>query len=126
MFLARINPTTGAVQSASAGNVDAYILRPHGWEPIVTDGVPLGVDTDTQYVLNRHHVAPGDILLAISDRGPHNDSGLDTTRIAEALLRHMHLPPKDLTKLACHLIRRQIDDDQRSRCVLVVKRGEDA
>ena len=125
MFLARIHPTTGAVQSASAGHVDAYILRPHGWEPIVTDGVPLGVDTDTEYELNRHHVAPGDILLAISDRGPHNDSGLDTTRIAEALLRHMHLPPQDLTKLACHLIRRQVND-QRSRCVLVVKRGDHA
>ncbi len=125
MFLARIHPETGTVLSASAGHVDAYVLRPHGWEPIVTDGVPLGVDTDTEYVVNRHQVAPGDILLAISDRDPHSDSGLDTTRIAETLLRHMHLPPKDLTKLACHLIRRQVED-RRARCVLVVKRGDES
>jgi serine phosphatase RsbU (regulator of sigma subunit) len=124
MFLARIDPATGQIESASAGHVDAYILRPHGWEPIVTDGMPLGVDTDIEYVANRHQVAPGDVLLAISDRNPDGDSGLDTTRIAETLLRHLHLPPKDLTKLACHLIRRQVDD-QRTRCVVIVKRRED-
>ena len=124
MFLARIDTKNGWIDSSTAGTTDAYILRPHGWEPIVRDGVPLGAEPDTEYVQQRHQIAPGDVLVIMSDRQlDAGDFGLDTTQIAETLLRHMHLSPAEISQLATKMIQDQVSDD-RTRSVVVVKREE--
>ncbi len=127
LFVARLNPNSGLLESASAGCPDAYILRPHGWEPIVQDGLGLGSQPEAVWARQTHTIAPGDILLVISDRESASDaagSGLATTQIAENLLRHMHLRASALAEKAVQLIRKQTRDG-RSRSVVIVKRSDD-
>ena len=124
MMLARIDTKHGWVDSASAGAMDAYILRPHGWEPIVRDELPLGIEPDVGYIKQRHQIARGDILLMMNDRKLEPiDDGLDTTQIAETLLRHSHLATLEIAQLAVHLIREQVGDEQ-ARSIVVVKRDD--
>ena len=124
MMLARIDTKHGWVDSASAGAMDAYILRPHGWEPILRDELPLGIEPDVGYIKQRHQIARGDILLMMNDRKLEPiDDGLDTTQIAETLLRHSHLATLEIAQLAVHLIREQVGDEQ-ARSIVVVKRDD--
>ncbi len=127
LFVGRLNLRSGLLESSSAGNTDAYILRPHGWEPIVCDALCLGTQTETTWSPQSHVIAPGDVLVAMSDREPDagaHASGLDTTQIAETLLRHMHLRASELAQKAIQLIQQQTRD-RRGRSVIVVKRCED-
>ena len=124
MMLARIDTENGWVESASAGTMDAYILRPHGWEPIVRDELPLGIEPETGYLKQRHQIARGDILVIMNDRKLEPmDDGLDTTQIAETLLRHSHLTTQEIAQLAVQLIQEQVGDEQ-ARSVVVVKRDD--
>lgn len=128
LFLGWIDLTTGRMSSSAAGQVDAYILRPHVWEPIVQLGPPLGFDPDHLYDVRPHTIDPGDVLLVISDgpssmphRGGHV---LPTTQLAETLLRHVHLSAAELSQMAAEILRAQLPDE-RARSVLVVKRQDD-
>ncbi|MCP4194599.1 MAG: SpoIIE family protein phosphatase [Planctomycetaceae bacterium] len=124
MFLGRIDTRDGWIESCTAGAIDAYILRPHGWEPIVQDGAPLGVEPEAKFVPQRHRIAPGDVLVVMSDRRlDSNETGIDTTQIAETLLRHIHLSPTEISQMATELMNEQLSDE-RSRSVVVVKRQE--
>ena len=48
LFVGRLNLASGLLESSSAGCPDAYILRPHGWEPIVQDGLGLGSQPEVE------------------------------------------------------------------------------
>ena len=124
MFLARIDTKNGWIESCTAGAMDAYILRPHGWEPIVRDGAPLGAEPEVQFATQRHQIAPGDVLVVMSDQQfDANEIGVNTTRIAETLLRHIHLSPTEISQMAIELMNEQVSDE-RNRSVVVVKRQE--
>ena len=127
LFVGRLDLATGDLESCSAGSTDAYILRPHGWEPIVSDALALGIHAESSWLRQSHQIAPGDVLLAMSDRDQATDdqaSGLDTTKVAETLLRHIHLRATELAQKASQLIQQQIRDS-RCRSVVVVKRSDD-
>lgn len=127
-FCGNLDPKTGRLQLAVAGSTDAYILRPHGWEPIVVDTTPLGHDTHWQGQCRSHEIHSGDILVVISDRHlvrNEQPGDLDTTALAEALLHHVHLSAKDLAGLAAHLISKQCRDPW-ARSILVAKRSDQA
>ena len=127
LFVGRMNLRSGLLESSSAGNTDAYILRPYGWEPIVCDALSLGTQPETAWSPQSHTIAPGDVLVAMSDREPGagtNASGLDTTQIAETLLRHMHLRAAELAEKAIQLMQQQTRDC-RGRSVIVAKRCDD-
>jgi phosphoserine phosphatase RsbU/P len=125
-FVASLDPTTGRLDYATAGSTDAYILRPHGWEPIAEDHVPLGQDADWHGCANEQEIHDGDVLLIISDRHlgrRDRNPAFDTTSLAETLLRHVHLSARELSDLAIQRITTQCSDPW-ARSVLVVKRGE--
>jgi serine phosphatase RsbU (regulator of sigma subunit) len=125
-FVATLDPASGQLEYATAGSTDAYILRPHGWEPIAVDGVPLGHEPDWDGAAQDQEIHPGDVLLVISDRHmSHQNQNLefDSTSLAETLLRHVHLSARDLADLAVQLITRWCPDPW-ARSILVVKRVE--
>ena len=127
LFAGRLHLDSGRLESCSAGSTDAYILRPHGWEPIVGDTLGLGTQPEVDWPKQSHHIAPGDVLLAMSDREQatgESTSGLDTTKVAETLLRHIHLRATQLAQKAVQLIQQQTRDG-RCRFVVVVKRSDD-
>jgi putative methionine-R-sulfoxide reductase with GAF domain len=125
LFAGRLNLDTGTLESSSAGCPDAYILRPHGWEPIVKDGLGLGSNPEMTWERQAHVIAPGDVLLAVSDREHASDRphGVDTTQVAETLLRHIHLRATELAQKAIQLIQHRTRDG-RGRSVVIIKRCE--
>lgn len=125
-FCGCIHPKTGQLRYAAAGPSDAYILRPHGWEPIVVDHPALGVQPDwlvTDDVLPIH---PGDVLLVVSHRDVAKAEGtrtLSATWLAENLLRYMHLRADELAEMACSILSRQ-GTGLWARSLMVIKRNE--
>ena len=104
MFYSVIDPTTGEFQFSVAGTSAGYILRPHGWEPLGSEHPMLGLDPDVTYDCDRAVIAPGDVVLLISDRSPVGGSGVNTTAIAERLLRHMDRSADELAEMADKMI----------------------
>ncbi len=126
VFCGRLDPASGQIDYATAGATDAYILRPHGWEPIVVDGLALGNDPAWDGPNYHQEIHPGDILLVFSDRHltrSDHPTDVDTTCLAEALLRHMHLSARNLAEMASQLISQQCADAW-ARSVLIVKRTD--
>lgn len=125
-FCGCIHPKTGQLRYAAAGPSDAYILRPHGWEPIVADHPALGIQPDwlvTDDVLAIH---PGDVLLVVSHRDVAKTEGnrpLSATWLAENLLRYMHLRADELAEMACSILSRQ-GTGLWARSLMVIKRNE--
>lgn len=125
LFLGCLDPATGQLEFATAGCSDAYILRPHGWEPISIDTPRIGEDADWTGYTDVQELHEGDVLLVISDRSleaTEAEANFDTTSIAETLLRHMHLSAEELTDLAVDRIVERCSNPA-SRSVLVAKRN---
>ncbi len=125
-FVGTLDPASGRLDYATSGSTDAYILRPHGWEPIAEDAVPLGQDADWDGLTHQQEVHAGDVLLVVTDRHlsrRESNPAFDTTALAETLLRHVHLSARDLADLAVQRIQKQ-SADPWARSILVVKRGE--
>ena len=102
LFHAILDPTCGALHYGIAGGVFAYVLRPHGWEPLLASKSALGVDVDFDVESHRQMLMPGDILVAMSC--PTSDRGFDQNsrmnQIAEKLLHNTHLSAVELADLA--------------------------
>jgi serine phosphatase RsbU (regulator of sigma subunit) len=126
MFVASLDTRTGQLDFSVAGETDAYILRPHGWEPIVDNGAPLGHDADWFGAVEQQTIHPGDVLLIFSHRhlwASEDGKSCNATSLAEALLRYVHLSAQDLADKASRLIAAQ-GAGAAARSVLVVKRHE--
>jgi serine phosphatase RsbU (regulator of sigma subunit) len=125
LFAGRLDLATGLLESSSAGCPDAYILRPHGWEPILKDGLGLGSSPESNWERQTHVIAPGDVLLVVSDREHTSErtGRIDTIQVAETLLRHIHLRASELAQKAIQLIQHYTQDDS-GRSVVIVKRCE--
>jgi putative methionine-R-sulfoxide reductase with GAF domain len=125
-FVGSLDPSDGSLAYVTAGSTDVYILRPHGWEPIAHEGIPLGRDADWHGLAHEQEIHPGDVLLAVSDRhlGLQDDGqDFNTTSLAETLLRHVHLTARELADLAVQLITKRCPEPF-ARTVLVVKRSD--
>lgn len=118
LFHAILDPSCGRIEYAILGDVNAYILRPHAWEPLLASRGRLGVDFDCSVQVHRQMLMPGDVLLAVSAA---RRDGL-ANAVAEQLLRNTHLPADQLTNLAIDQLR-TLSEDQ-SLAVLVAKRDE--
>jgi serine phosphatase RsbU (regulator of sigma subunit) len=126
VFQAILDPSSGQLEYTAAGATDAYILRPHGWEPLVEDAAPLGIEPVWTGAAYCQQIHAGDVLLVISDRhlSRHEaEEDFGVTALAETLLRHMHLSARELADLAVQLIVRQCPEPW-GRSILVIKRGE--
>jgi len=126
-FSGSISEENGSLRYASAGNIDAFVVRPHGWEAItplagrplgdwdepICGGSPTSLAGDLGDVadgLNQGElrVEPGDVLLVLSGK-PHRrprlvtDTEQDGAFFAEAILHHSHLSAGELTGLLASL-----------------------
>jgi len=129
-FHAEVTPECGAVKYAAGGNSYAFILRPHGWEPLITDrDPPWGVDDQVSYTVHRQVLVPGDTLLAFSDLTklmPRPEANVAANRIAEKLLRHTHLSAAELATMATAMLSELATaDDSPGLAVLVARREDD-
>ncbi len=68
MFLATLDPKTGAVEYSSAGHPPAVLLRANGeLESLSEGGLLLGVLSDAEYVSGSFQLGAGDVLMIYSD-----------------------------------------------------------
>jgi serine phosphatase RsbU (regulator of sigma subunit) len=129
MFYGVIDPQTGEFEFAAAGTSAGYILRPHGWELLGDEAPMLGLDPEVTYDPERALISPGDVVLLISDRSSTGGDGVNTTAIAERLLRHNHQPANELVAIAEKMIAEHQTaahhNEITPRCsIVVIKRQE--
>jgi len=106
LFFGQLNQSTGELRFCAAGLVDVYVIRPHGWEPIVQlNDLPVGsLEASDSLTEHRCVVERDDTLLVLSGRprlrARNNvDGQVDGAHYAEAALHHNHLPADQLTLL---------------------------
>ncbi len=126
-FAAVLDEAHGEVAFAAAGQIDAFVVRPHGWEPIIeANGQPLG-NLPQAFALGRALVEPGDLLVVLSGkprRRPRlqREGMLDARYFAEAVLHHPHLKPAELATLLASLWEPGQTDWEFPPAVLIAKR----
>ena len=123
LFHSALDPTCGVLNYGLTGNVYAYALRPHGWEPLLSESVLLGVDGHLTTEIRSQVLMPGDILLAITSaqaaRSPSTTNRMN--HVAETLLLNTHIGADELAELASDMFSEQSQDDVT---ILVAKRNE--
>jgi len=121
-----LDPTCGAFQYAMVGGIFGYILRPHGWEPLLASRQPLGVDCEFEVEVHRQMLMPGDVLVAMSSPAPDRPYERDNlmNKIAEQMLHYTHLPSVELVDMAAEELERMQKQSQ-PLSVLVAKREEE-
>jgi len=129
MFYGTIEPTTGRLRYSIAGQVGAYILRPHGSDSIYRETLPLG--SDPEYCYEQYHqvLATGDALVVVSEGvlktlGTNQKQG-NASNILHAL-RNLHDAPAEKVVAT---IRQLLDRSQQAtnapqddHTILVVRR----
>jgi sigma-B regulation protein RsbU (phosphoserine phosphatase) len=61
--LIQINPDTGYGSICTAGKIQAFIVSPRGFRPIGSQVCEVGAQPDTEFILSRFVVQPGEILV---------------------------------------------------------------
>ncbi|HEX7880433.1 MAG TPA: SpoIIE family protein phosphatase [Candidatus Eisenbacteria bacterium] len=110
LVYALLDPTTGALEFASAGHNPALLARASGEvEWLEASGPPLGVLPGAEYEPTSRKLAPGDVLVLYSDGiteaarlpdggtvsaalSPEEMEFFDESRLAEVVTRSRHLP----------------------------------
>ena len=109
VFLGQLNQATGELVCCAAGLIDVFVIRPHGWEPILQiNNAPLGgidcevqLSADHRLPIHRCEIQSGDTLLILSGRPRLRactdvDGQVDGLHYAEAALHHNHLEAEQL------------------------------
>lgn len=125
MFHAVLDPTCGSLEYGLTGGVFAWILRPHGWEPLLGESSVIGVDCDIDVTIRRTMLMPGDILLALSTSSSSRSFDLENrmNQIAEKLLHNTHLMASELSDLAATQLQ-PLAQTNDSLAVLIARREE--
>ena len=125
LFHGVLNPVAGSLSYGLAGAIFGWILRPHGWEPLLSSKGILGIDCDLDLKVHRQMLMPGDILLVMSapqaERSFEQENRLN--QIPEELLRYTHLPAIEMAEKAARELRTMTRPDQ-SLAVSVARRDE--
>lgn len=67
LLLALFDPQTRHVELSNGGMVQPYVRTPNGWEFVPVGGYPLGASSRSNYASKTVTLAPGSMLLFISD-----------------------------------------------------------
>ena len=120
-----LDPTCGSFQYAVVGGIFGFILRPHGWEPLLASRQPLGVDCDFEVEVHRQMLMPGDILVVLSSPEPERPYERDNqmNQIAERMLHYTHLPSVELVDMAAEELEK-LAVGKPPLSILVAKRDE--
>jgi phosphoserine phosphatase RsbU/P len=120
-----IEPTTGMMEFALAGEVSGLIVRRQGGESLRTPSPPLGTAAESRYSLSRQPLAAGEALIVLSEGG-RNVLDAEGKRIGEgtiaALVRkYLSQPAREIASQLRRLLDRG-PDARDDVTVLVVKR----
>ncbi len=126
-FSALLDDVHGNVTFAATGHIDAFVVRPHGWEPVIEPNERSLGDGSPTYPLRQVSVEPGDLLVVLASKprsGPRlRQAGmLDAPYFAEAVLHHLHLKPAELATLVASLWEPGQTDWDFPPAVLIAKR----
>ena len=129
LFHGLLDPGSGSLQYAVNGGVFAYVLRPHGWEPLLAGTQTLGADAEIRADVHRQVLMPGDALVVMN--GGQGSRGFDQdhvmNQVAEKLLRNTHLPAAELAAVAAKTLERKFaSDSATSFSVVVAKRADES
>ena len=126
LFHANLDPESGALRYAISGSVFAYVIRPHGWEPLLSSSDNLGQDDEVSVDVHRQVLMPGDILFAISsaDGTRFSEAEGRANTVAEKLLHNTHLPAQELADMAAWAADAWRPTDGNALATTVMKRGD--
>jgi hypothetical protein len=123
-----IDRATGSVRLFGAGAIEAFAIRPHGWEQLVRVSPSLGDASALDHVvqaISRLGVADW-LLMLIGDRlrsvRVHDSLTLDGSHLAEILLRHNHLSADAATTALWRLLDEQVTAWHSSPSLILVRR----
>jgi len=66
-FSARLDPATGVLDYIDAGHGLAFVFGPHGYRRLHRSGPPIGIFPETTWPLHTTTLAPGELLVVVSD-----------------------------------------------------------
>ena len=129
LFYAQIEPETGLIEFAQAGKGAALALGADDDRRAIlsTDAPPLGVDPDVRYQSGQRFLAPGDVLVVLSDgaRSAVDEAGLriGESAIASLVYKHQEESAQQLlTRIRRLLDRNPSGQPAQDLTVLVTKR----
>ena len=127
LFHGILDPTSGGLEYFLAGGVFGFVLRPHGWEPLLASSTMIGSDLDWAPQVKRQALMPGDVLVVMN--GVHEDRAFEQDRVmnqvAEKLLRNTHLPSTELAAAATRALAKKFSTEPTEDfTVIVAKRNE--
>jgi hypothetical protein len=103
IFASDIDPTTGQVRFAATGDIQVFVVRPHGWEPLRVAREYCGSDETIAVPVSTEYLEPDDILVVLAcprSLAPRAAAALtQPQRLAEVALYHNHLTSAELVGL---------------------------
>ena len=128
LFYALIEPSTGILEFAHAGNLAAILLGgpANPREVLGGQGPAMGVDAETKFKADHRVLTPGDLLILLSEgaRNAVDEAGLRIGEGAIAALasKHQNEPAEQIVSRLRHLLDRRGQSPPEDMTVLVVKR----
>lgn len=103
IFAADIDPTTGQVRFVVNGDLQVFLIRPHGWESLPVAHEYCGSDEAIAVTVSTQYLEPDDIMVVLScprSLAPRVATALtQPQRLAEVALHHNHLTSTELMSL---------------------------
>ena len=128
LFYAVTCPATGVLEFAQAGSPAAILLRSRdqSWEILAAAAARLGVDPESRFRPGQRLLAPGDVLLLLSEGAASavDEAGLRIGQesIAALIARHQHEPVAQLLIRLRRLLQRKQEPLADDTTVLILKR----
>ena len=99
-----VDPATNEIALASAGRIEGFVIRHHGWETVDVPANMVGSDQAIDLASFGCTLEEEDILLMIAGNprrrpSPAAESTIDGQFFAETLLHHNHLPAAEMVGL---------------------------
>jgi serine phosphatase RsbU (regulator of sigma subunit) len=123
-----IEPATGVLEFAHAGNLAAILLggADNPREVLGGQAVALGIDSETKFKIDHRVLTPGDILILLSEgaRNAVDEAGLRIGEgaIASLASKHQRETAEQIVSRLRHLLDRRGQSPPEDMTVLVVKR----
>jgi serine phosphatase RsbU (regulator of sigma subunit) len=128
LFYSLIEPATGVLEFAHAGNLAAILLggAANPREVLGGQAVALGIDSETKFKIEHRVLTPGDILILLSEgaRNAVDEAGLRIGEgaIASLASKHQRESAEQIVSRLRHLLDRRGHSPPEDMTVLVVKR----
>ena len=128
LFYAVIDPTSGRLRYASAGDLVALHFRGDDADTFAMPTAPLGTDPDTRYRQTEIRLEAGEILLIASDgvREARDEGGriLGCSGLVDAIGQHRNASADSLVEIVRHRLQQHSPEPADDQTILVLRRGK--